>query len=470
MSIRRKLFTAMASFILAMGVVFALTTHFVVRGILNVMLEVDRTDEIAAISGMLEQYYRDNGGSWDGVAQLSVLGRLETARPDAGVVLLDPERRTLYADGPVDRDEMIGLGVRSPVRINGETVATLHYYDREVGNLSKIRLGVTSSVTFLLFACAVVFVLISLTVAYRLSKKLTKPLDTLIPAIDRLKEGQFGVQVPVVSKDEFGTVAATFNDMSVRLKTAEQLRSNMVADVAHELRTPLTILRGHLDLMQQNGRPVEPVELLPIQDELIRLTRLVDDLHQLSLAEANKLPLERESTDMAGLLQRIVDRMAPDADGKGITIHLECRTGRTTAYVDPYRMMQVFFNLVVNAVKYTPSGGFVRIALRDDDRETAQAPSTDRKAGKAVLIDADRKPSDLLTITVTDTGPGIEPEHLPHIFERFYRTDEARARNRGGAGLGLAIAKQFVLAHNGDIEAQSRPGEGTTFIVRLPRH
>lgn len=112
----------------------------------------------------------------------------------------------------------------------------------------------------------------------------------------------------------------------------------------------------------------------------------------------------------------------------------------------------------------------MRIALRDDDRETAQAPSTDRKAGKAVLIDADRKPSDLLTITVTDTGPGIEPEHLPHIFERFYRTDEARARNRGGAGLGLAIAKQFVLAHNGDIEAQSRPGEGTTFIVRLPRH
>jgi two-component system sensor histidine kinase BaeS len=189
----------------------------------------------------------------------------------------------------------------------------LYYYDPEVAYISKLKIGILDSVTVLLFAGATVFVLLSLLIAYWLSKRLTAPLRLMIPAIDRLGKGEFGIQAPVVTEDEYGKVAKAFNEMSKQLQRAENVRSNLVADVAHELRTPLTIIRGKLDLVQQGGRPIEPESLLPLQDELIRLTRLVDDLHQLSLAEAKKLPLERKPTHIPALLRRIIDRITPDA-------------------------------------------------------------------------------------------------------------------------------------------------------------
>ncbi|BCU81926.1 hypothetical protein JIR001_17090 [Polycladomyces abyssicola] len=249
--------------------------------------------------------------------------------------------------------------------MGGETVAFLYYYDPEVAYISRLRTGILDSVTFLLLAGATVFILLSLLIAYWLSKRLTAPLRMLIPAIDRLGKGEFGIQAPVVTKDEYGKVAKAFNEMSEQLQLAENVRRNLVADVAHELRTPLTIIRGKLDLVQQSGRPIEPESLLPLQDELIRLTRLVDDLHQLSLAEAKKLPLEGKPMHIPALLRRIIDRINPDAERKGIEITLTCSTDTPTIHVDPNRMTQVFLNLIVNAVRYTPSGGTVRRKQRE---------------------------------------------------------------------------------------------------------
>ncbi|QSB49042.1 sensor histidine kinase [Parageobacillus toebii] len=446
MSIRRKLFLSMAAFIVGMGIIFALLTQFVVKGILDVMLNVDRSKEIEELSSLFADYYEKHHHSWNDVKHIPIDTDIGKGYEEVSFVLLSPDRKRLYSAGDTRYEWVKGLGIPSKVQVNGETIAFLYYYDREVGNMSKLRMGITSSITTLLLISAAVFVLLSLLIAFWLSKRLTAPLRLLIPAINRLGKGEFGVQVPVVTNDEYGKVAQTFNEMSKQLQRAEEARKHLVADVAHELRTPLTIIRGKLDWIQQSGHSIEPKSLLPLQDELIRLTRLVDDLHQLSLAEAGKLPLERKPTDMYALLQRMIERATPSAEEKNIHIHMTCSTSKTTIFVDPHRITQVFLNLLVNAIRYTPEGGVVKVTI--DEIQNGE--------------------SRVLRIAVADTGIGIAPEHLPLLFNRFYRTDEARTRNRGGTGLGLAIAKEFVLAHDGTIDVESTPGQGTTFIVKLP--
>lgn len=448
MSVRRKLFVTMAGFIIGMGLVFAFATQIVLRDTLDVLLETAKKAEIGRLSGQLLGYYEQNG-SWSGVEQAGIRAAGEaTGGEDASFVLLSRESRELYAAGPAAPARAKLFGIRSALRLNGELIGFLCYYDAEADFMSKLRIGILDSTRILLAFGTIVFALVSLLVVYLLAKRLTAPLRLLLPAIARLGKGELGVQAPVVSRDEYGTVAIAFNDMSGQLHNAEQTRKNLVADVAHELRTPLTIIRGKLDLVQQHGRPVAPETLLPLQDDLLRLTRIVDDLHQLSLAEANKLPLERKPIDMSALLRKIVERIAFDADDKSIAITLDSGDDLPTIDADANRLTQVFFNLLVNAVRYTPEGGTVRITAEP-------APAA-------------RGKRDRLRIAVADSGIGIEPEHLPHLFDRFYRTDEARARHSGGTGLGLAIARQFVQAHDGTIAVESSPGQGTTFVVELP--
>lgn len=449
MTVSRKLFLTIASFIVAMGLVFALLTQLVVMGILHYMADVDRDEEIRVLSAQFADYY-DQHQSWNDVQQLRVNEENWNRYRDASFVLVSPDQNQLYAAGTAGFETVKRLGLQSEVQLHGATIAHLYYYDREVSKFSVMRLGINSSVTLFLTACTVIFVLLSLLVAYKVSKRLTAPLKVLLPVIDRLGKGDFGVQAPVRTQDEFGKIANAFNDMSVQLHRAEDLRRNLVADVAHELRTPITIIRGKLELVQQGGTAIEPESLLPLQDELIRLTRLVDDLHQLSLAEANKLSLDLKTTAILDLLTRVIEHVSIDAEMKGIEITLSSSDSvhATMIQADSHRLTQVFLNLIVNAVRYTPSGGQVHITVEEEPAKNAG--------------------SNMLRVSIADTGVGIEPEHLPFLFNRFYRTDEARTRNQGGMGLGLAIAKQFVLAHNGTIEVESIPGQGTTFIIRLP--
>ncbi|NNU84900.1 sensor histidine kinase [Geobacillus sp. BMUD] len=443
MSIRRKLFLSLAAFIIGMGIIFSLIIKVVVTDILDAMLKVDRSQETKELSTIFAHYYETHHHSWNGIQQIRLHTAIMKRHEQVGMVLLSRKGEQLYAAGEIPASWVIGLGIPTKIQADGKTVAFLYYYDREVGNMAKARRGITSSVTTLSLLSAVVLVFLSLFIALWLSKRFTAPLELLIYTIDRLGKGEFGIQAPVITKDEYGKVAQTFNEMSRQLQQEEEVRRRLVADVAHELRTPLTILRGKLDWFQQQRRPIEPEKLLPLQDELIRLTRLVEDLHQLSLAEAGKLTLERKPTNMKSLLQQLIERVAPHAEEKNIRIHLTCSTNHTTICVDPHRITQVFLNLLVNAIRYTPEGGAVNVMI-------------------------DEEPV-MLQIDVSDTGIGIAPEHLPFLFDRFYRTDEARTRNRGGTGLGLAIAKEFVSAHGGTIDVHSTLGQGTTFRVKLPR-
>jgi two-component system sensor histidine kinase BaeS len=432
-----------------MSVVFVLVTQFVVKATLEHIRVADRTYETESLSKLFADYYRESGGTWQNVQQAPAIKKRSNESPaDTSYLLMSLEQKPLYQRGTANLEQLTRLGIRTPVELDGKTIALLYYHDPEVANMSIIQLGISSSVSVLLLASSIVLAALSLVVAYWLSKRLTKPIRLLIPAIRSLGQGKLGIQAPVISKDEYATVARAFNDMSEQLQRAEDVRRNFVADVAHELRTPITILRGKLDLVQQGGRSVDPEMLLPLQDELFRLTRLVDDLHQLSLAEAKKLSIDRKPTNVPALLQRVIDRVSVDAESKQIQIELQTESRAPEIHIDPNRMTQVFLNLILNAVRYTPPGGSVTITVADNPAQSGLP--------------------DMLRITVADTGPGIAAEHLPYIFNRFYRTDEARTRNSGGMGLGLAIAREFVLAHNGTIEAASRPGQGTTFIVQLP--
>lgn len=431
-----------------MGLAFILLTQIVVRNIIDYRFVADRTNEINNLSTFFSTYYKEHNNSWEKINEVPLNYETLNLDSEASVMLKSTNKQTLYSNGVADYITIEKLGIKSSVHIGGKPVAFLYYYDSDVANVSIVRHGVSSSVTIILFIGALIFTIVSLLVAYLLSKKLTHPLTLLTSAINRLGEGEFGIQASINTGDEYETLAKTFNHMSSQLKQAEELRRNLVADVAHELRTPITIIRGKLDLIQQGGVSIKPESLLPLQDELIRLTRLVDDLHQLSLAEAKKLTLELKEINVASILKRIIDHVTPDAEEKNIHIILNDFSKTSTLYADSNRITQVFLNLIVNALRYTPEGGSVNVNI---DEETAAIGE-----------------QHLLRISISDTGIGIEEEHLPFVFNRFYRTDRARNRNSGGTGIGLAIAKEFVLAHKGTIEVQSSVGYGTTFTVLLP--
>lgn len=441
MKLHRKIFWTMAVTVVGISAVFIALTHYVTQRAVGVGIHAARAEDTASLAARLSDYYANHNRSWEGVSRLNLLASIERERPS--VLVLDEGRRTVLHQGDSPPKLISRLGVREDIAFRGESVGHLYYYDPEVAYFNKIMIGIPISVLFVLIGGGLLLILITLVVAYRLSRWLASPLRALLPPIERLGRGELGVQAPVDANDEYGQIAAAFNRMSAKLGEAEKLRRNLSADIAHELRTPLTIIGGKLDDLQQRGRPVPPETLLPLQDELLRLNRLVEDLRTLSLAEAGQLRLNRQEADMADLARRIVQAFEPLAEEKEISIRLEVATDRTILFADPGRMKQVLVNLLANAIRYTPSRGTIEIRLENE---------------------ADRR----LAITVEDSGSGIAPEHLPHLFDRFYRTDEARDRDGGGTGLGLAIAKQFVLSHDGTIEAESRMNRGTRFVVRLP--
>ncbi|MGW8821414.1 sensor histidine kinase [Paenibacillus lautus] len=291
------------------------------------------------------------------------------------------------------------------------------------------------------------FVAIGLFFSYWMSGVLTLPLKKLIAAIERVAEGDLNVKVPVDTKDEYGKVAQTFNDMTFRLREAEETRRRLVADIAHELRTPLSVMQLKLENYQQAGHHVPPEMLLRLHDEVIRLSQLVNDLHILSLAESGRLSLERKPLDLTMHLERIVDDVKYEAEENGLDVCLYTISSPVTVMADARRITQVFINLLTNAIRYTPRGGKITVEIEDR--------VFDRNAFFAC-------------VSVIDTGIGIPAEELPYLFDRFYRVDEARSRHTGGTGLGLSIAHHFVRAHGGFIRVASQSDEGTTFTVFLP--
>lgn len=275
-----------------------------------------------------------------------------------------------------------------------------------------------------------------------LARTITRPIDELTGAARRMAKGDLAQNVNVHSSDEVGELAAAFNQMSADLAQADQARRQMTADIAHELRNPLTVMGGYLDAMRAGDLPPTPARLEAVYEEIQHLESLVEDLRTLSLADAGALALNLQPLAPADLLKYVAARYAQQAEQKKIALSVEADAALPQIRVDEARMVQVFSNLVSNALRHTPAQGRVRLSAK---------ASRER-----------------IRFAVADTGEGIPPDDLPRVFERFYRADQARHGENGELGLGLAIAKAFVQAHGGKIGVESTPGAGTTFTVDLP--
>jgi two-component system, OmpR family, sensor kinase len=280
----------------------------------------------------------------------------------------------------------------------------------------------------------------SLFVAVLLTPGLFKPLEDIATAARQItRADDLSRRVPYANRpDEIGDLSRAFNQTLERLERLFRTQQRLLADVSHELRTPLTTMRGNLDLMERMGE-ADPQSLAAIQVEISRMTRLVGDLLLLARADSGGLPLDRKPVELDNILfdvYRQVRILEPP-------IYIELKAvDQVTVLGDADRLKQLLLNLVENAVKYTPDGGEVVLSLS-------------KKDGQAQF-------------EVVDTGVGIPPENLPHIFDRFYRVDKARTRTQGGSGLGLSIAKWIAEAHGGKITVSSKVGEGTKFVVSLP--
>ena len=262
-------------------------------------------------------------------------------------------------------------------------------------------------------------------------RRLSGPLDDLLNASNRVAEGDYSARVDESGPSEVRSLVRAFNSMAARLGSNDQQRKAMLADISHELRTPLTIIRGNVEGVLDGLYPVDEARLKSLLEETDVLTRLVDDLRTLALAESGALQLKREPTDIAALIRETVAAFRSQADAAGVRIELSLNEA-SPVEVDPARVREVLTNLISNALRYTPRGETVSVRYENG------------------------------TISVEDRGPGISPADLPHVFDRFYKSGDS-----GGMGLGLSIAKYLVEAHGGEIRAESQPGRGARISFTL---
>lgn len=255
------------------------------------------------------------------------------------------------------------------------------------------------------------------------------------------QSGAGAKRVTVQGDDEAGLIASQLNRLADALSEGEMVRNRLVGDVAHELRTPLSVLRGQLELLLEGQGHFEPERLVPLLDEVSRMSRLIHDLQQLSLADANQLVLHREWIDLNALIFDLTGILQLEAEEKQITIAVDGVISQEL-YGDRSRLKQVLINLLGNAIRYARSGDRIAVVLTEDETKAQ--------------------------ISVIDTGPGISPDHFPYLFQRFYRGEDSRNRKLGGTGLGLAIVKSYTEAHGGQVSVQSEPGKGTVFMIELP--
>ena len=283
---------------------------------------------------------------------------------------------------------------------------------------------------------------LSLLLSLFLAFRLMHPVRQLTRAAKLVEAGDFTQRVPVRGQDELAQLSHTFNQMANSLQEAQDSRRAMTADIAHELRTPLAVQMAHLEALQDGIYPLTPENLEPILEQNRLLNHLVEDLRTLTLADAGQLKLELVNTDLRALVERVVDRFRLQAANKPVEILLSVSADCPPTWVDPTRIEQVLNNLLSNALRHTPGGGKIDLALRLD--------------GKSYVV------------TVHDSGPGISEGALPHVFERFYRADRGRSRSEGGSGLGLAIALQIAELHGGTLTASNDLQGGAVFTLTLP--
>lgn len=280
-----------------------------------------------------------------------------------------------------------------------------------------------------------------------ITRQVVAPIQALTRASQRIATGKYEERVPIQtpssSEDELGKLALSFNQMAAQLEQTEAMRRQLIGDVAHELRTPLTTIKGSMEGLMDGVLPADETTFLQLYQEADRLQRLVNDLQELSRVESRAYDLQPHRVRVGALIQGVASRLAPQFDEKGVDLSVEVPPDLPLVLADEDRLTQILTNLLGNALHYTPMGEEVDILAEQKGRE--------------------------IQVTVSDTGIGIPPEHLPHVFDRFYRVDKSRSRAGGGSGIGLTIARHLVEAHGGRIWVESEgAGKGSEFTFTLP--
>jgi len=358
--------------------------------------------------------------------------------------LADQQGTAVIANGPYQVGDSVPVEVLSrgiPLEVDGRVVGTIFLTNLQPPR-NPLEEQYLARINRALLIAAGAAVVVALILGGVLARTLTRPLRELTAATQAVAKGDLEQSVPVRSQDELGQLAESFNQMSSDLSRATHLRRQMTADIAHDLRTPLTVITGYIEALRDGDLQPSPARFDAMHDEAQHLKRLVQDLRTLSLADAGELSLNCQPVSVPELLNRVATAYQHQAEQQQVNVEVQAADALPDPAVDFDRMVQVLGNLVSNALRYTPEGGRIVLSARVQD--------------EAVLL------------TVQDTGHGIPPDELPHIFNRFYRADKSRRLDEGESGLGLAIARAIVEAHGGSIWAESEVGQGTTFQISLP--
>lgn len=394
------------------------------------------------IEALLSRYY-SRRQDWAGVEPLvqqiaDLVGQQVILANSTDVVIVDSQNQLV---GQRVKDAWKHLVV--PIRAGDVAVGTL-YVDpiHAPSKLGPRGDAFVSELSTSLLSALGVGMLAALAVSLLVARRLAAPLEALTVAVRRLEAGERSAHIEISRDGEVGALAEAFNSLVDSLARVEQLRSNMVNDIAHELRTPLTTIRGYVEAIQDGVAEPNPDVLDTVHGELLQLSRLVDDLRDLALAEAGQLHLAPEPTSVDALITHDVRALAVACVEQDITIRTSVPEDIPILLIDAGRISQALRNLLNNAMAHTPRGGTISVSAAYDGQ--------------------------YVSIAVQDSGSGIPPEDLPHVFERFYRGDRSRSRRAGGAGLGLSISREILAAHHGALVAESPPGQGARFTLRLP--
>lgn len=333
--------------------------------------------------------------------------------------------------------------LQAPTALSRHLVQMEEVLGDDPAMIDEMRTGFRAAVNEILIVATIAALAAAMAVSLFTVRRIVSPIKDMMRASREIARGDYLQRVQVTGEDELASLARAFNQMARTLDQVEKRRMTLIGDVAHELRTPLANIRGIMEGLVDDLMPASPETYLRVQAEASRLQRLVDDLAELSRAEAGEIAFDMTDVDLVALSKETAKRLAPQFDDKSVALQIDLPTGLPLVRADPLRITQVLMNLMGNALQYTPSGGTVTISAHREGR--------------------------FIVVTVRDTGLGIPADALPHVFERFYRVDKSRSRIGGGSGLGLTIARHIVEAQGGRIDAESAgKGLGTTLTFSLP--
>ena len=404
----------------------------------------------------LENYYQTNG-SWNGAGtlfssrghgqgmgpgnpnasgSLNTFSNLRLAAPDGTIIYSSNEAEINTKTGSDQLNNAIKLVVKDTVvgYLLPESGVSFQNQQLEDAIIAQVR---QASIKAAWIAGA-----IALVVALVLATIILRPVQQLKRAASELEKGNLAYRVDVKHPQELAALGNAFNKMAFSLELAGENRKAMTADIAHELRTPLAVQRAQLEALQDGIYPLTQENIEPLLAQNVFLTRLVNDLRTLAMADSDALQLEIKEIDFVQFIKDTISRFQAPAAEKEISLNFKTPDDQVVIYADPERLQQVLHNIIQNGMRYTAAGGKIDFNISSN-------------AQKVIL-------------EIHDSGSGIPEEALPHLFERFYRADKARDRDRGGSGLGLAIARQLMIAMGGNISAENHPQGGALFRLWLP--